>query len=61
MPGWVQVITYVNPMRYFMQVLRSMFLKGSGIQDLWREGAAMLGIGVAVFGSAVALFHRRSA
>jgi ABC-2 type transport system permease protein len=30
MPHWVQVITYVNPVRYFMYVLREMFLKGSG-------------------------------
>jgi hypothetical protein len=38
-----------------------MFLKGSGFQDLWQQGAAMLGIGLLVFGSAVALFHRKSA
>ena len=60
MPHWVQMLTRINPVRYFMQVLRSMFLKGSGIQDLWREGAAMLAIGGVVFGSAVALFHRKS-
>jgi ABC-2 type transport system permease protein len=61
MPGWIQVITHFNPMTYFLLVLRSMFLKGSGIQDLWREGASMLAIGVVVFGSAVALFQRKSA
>ncbi len=60
MPGWVQGLTHINPVRYFMQVLRSMFLKGSGIQDLWREALSMLAIGVIVFGSAVSLFHRKS-
>ena len=60
MPPWVQKITYANPVRYFMYVLRSMFLKGSGLRDLWHEAAAMLAIGVVVFGGAVALFQRKS-
>lgn len=34
MPGWAQVITDFNPLKYFMQVLRMVYLKGSGIVDL---------------------------
>ncbi len=60
MPAWVQRITYINPVRYFMEVLRGMFLKGSGLHDLWRQAVGMLAIGVTVFTTAVALFHRKS-
>ena len=60
MPGWVQIITRANPVRYFMFVLRSILLKGSGFKDLWHEGMAMLIIGGVVFTSATALFHRKS-
>jgi len=34
MPKWAQAITVVNPLKYFMQVLRAVFLKGSGIGEL---------------------------
>ncbi|HLP42056.1 MAG TPA: ABC transporter permease, partial [Fibrobacteria bacterium] len=61
MPGWVQRVTYANPVRYFMHVLREMFLKGSGFAELWREGLAMLGIGLTVFLAAVLAFNRRAA
>src|SRR6185436_4543506 len=33
MPHWVQQVTYLNPVRYFMHVLREMFLKGSGFLE----------------------------
>lgn len=59
MPRWVQTVTYLNPVRYFMHVLREMFLKGSGFVELWREGVAMLGIGITVFIFAVLKFNRR--
>lgn len=61
MPDWVQTVTYTNPVRYFMHVLREMFLKGSGFTELWREGLAMLGIGLTVFLAAVLAFNRRAA
>ena len=34
MPEWAQLITYVNPLRYFIEVLRALYLKGSGFADL---------------------------
>ncbi|MCB0851723.1 MAG: ABC transporter permease, partial [Bacteroidetes bacterium] len=34
MPAWAQQITYLNPVRYFMEVIRMVMLKGSGIQDI---------------------------
>lgn len=48
MPEAVQWLTYLNPLRYFMDVVRGIFLKGSGIAVLWPQLAAM-----AVFGAAI--------
>ncbi|MDR0896009.1 MAG: ABC transporter permease [Prevotellaceae bacterium] len=34
MPHWAQLLTYANPLKYFMEVMRGVFLKGSTISDL---------------------------
>ena len=34
MPEWAQWITMLNPLKYFMQVMRMVYLKGSGFIDL---------------------------
>jgi ABC-2 type transport system permease protein len=60
MPRWVQNVSLVNPVRYFMSAVREMFLKGSGVAELWRELCAMLAIGAAVLSASVLLFHRRA-
>ncbi|MEO6094239.1 MAG: ABC transporter permease [Fibrobacteria bacterium] len=61
MPHWVQIVTLANPVRWFMHVLREIFLKGSGFAELWREGLAMLAIGCTVFTFAVLKFNRKAA
>ncbi|MFA5085468.1 MAG: ABC transporter permease [Candidatus Omnitrophota bacterium] len=35
MPQWVQYITYLVPARYFIVILRGIYLKGVGIEALW--------------------------
>jgi len=59
MPGWIQVITYAVPARYFVASLQTVFLAG----DVWRQFlpnlAAMLAIG-AVFFTLTALNTRKS-
>jgi ABC-2 type transport system permease protein len=50
MPAIVQYLTYLNPLRYFMQIVRDLFLKGVGIEFLWRNMAALL-----IFGAAILL------
>ena len=42
MPPFVQKLTYLNPLRYFMSIVRELFLKGSGIEYLWRDGLALV-------------------
>lgn len=41
MPLWAQNITIVNPLKYFMQVMRLVYLKGSGIAELTTELKAL--------------------
>ena len=42
MPMWVQYITYLVPARYFIVVLRGIYLKGVGIEALWPNIIALL-------------------
>jgi ABC-2 type transport system permease protein len=46
MPVLVQYLTYANPLRYFLVVLRGIFLKGAGPETLWPQMAALLGMGL---------------
>lgn len=48
MPQWVQVITFFNPLKYYLIILRSIFLKGIGIRVLWDEMLILLAMGVVV-------------
>ena len=60
MPQWVQVITRVNPLRYFIEILRELFLKGAGLDMLWPEFASLAAMGTAIFLLATARFYGRS-
>lgn len=42
MPQWAQLITDFNPLKYFMQVMRMVYLKGSGFADLLVQLGALL-------------------
>jgi len=59
MPAAIQLITYLNPLRYFVTVLREIFLKGTGLPHLWVEALAMTGIGLAAMGAAILRFQKR--
>src|SRR6202521_5829892 len=37
MPVAVQYLTYLNPLRYFMEIVRGLFLKGVGVSALWPQ------------------------
>jgi ABC-2 type transport system permease protein len=45
MPQWLQYITYINPLRYFIIVIRGVFLKGIGLEILWPEIVALAILG----------------
>lgn len=59
MPGPVQLLTYLNPLRYFLTIVRGIFLKDVGIRILWPQFAALAVIGSVVFWGAVKRFGRR--
>ena len=59
MPEVVQWITYLNPVRYFMEIMRGIFLKGAGPETLWPQMAALAAIGVAVLSLAALRFRKR--
>ena len=58
MPGWVQPITWVNPARYYIEILRSILLRGAGLQDIARPLAHLAGLAVAFMALAVVRFKR---
>jgi ABC-2 type transport system permease protein len=59
MPQSIQLLTYLNPVRYFMVIIREIYLKGTGFFYLWKEGAAMAAFGLLTFISASLRFNKR--
>jgi len=47
MPKWLQMITYVIAPRYYVTILKEIFLKGVGIPFLWRETLALIVFAIA--------------
>jgi ABC-2 type transport system permease protein len=48
MPEAIQQVTYLIPLRYFLVILRGIFLKGVGLETLWPQALALLVWGVAI-------------
>jgi ABC-2 type transport system permease protein len=58
MPQWMQYLSYLIPLRYFLIVLRGTYLKGVGMEILWPEMAAMAGLGFSLLTIAILRFHK---
>jgi ABC-2 type transport system permease protein len=58
MPQVIQYATYAIPLRYYCNIIRGIFLKGTGIAVLWPEALALLGFGTVVLVLASARFHK---
>lgn len=58
MPVVVQWMTYLNPMRYAMVILRGIFLKGVGMNILWPQVTALAVMGAATLGLASRRFRK---
>ena len=52
-------MTLVNPLRYFMTIVRDIFLKGSGIDVLWPQMLALAVFGSTILGVSALRFHKR--
>jgi ABC-2 type transport system permease protein len=59
MPAAIQPLTYLMPLRYYLVMLRAIFLKGVGLETLWPEALALAGWGIAVLALAVARSTKR--
>ena len=58
MPRWAQCITYAIPPRYFIEIMRSVYLKGATVADLWVQYAALSGFAV-LFSLVAAMTYRK--
>jgi len=59
MPVVVQWLTFLNPFRYILVIIRGIFLKGVGMHVLWPQYLALAILGLVVFTAAVLRFHKR--
>ncbi|MGO4872552.1 MAG: ABC transporter permease [Roseiarcus sp.] len=59
MPEWVQDLTLVNPMRYFLVIVRGVFLEGASFSSLAAQYWPMALIGAASLAAAGWLFRSR--
>jgi len=60
MPQWAQVITWFNPLRYMMEVMRMVYLKGSGFTDLLSHLWILIGFAVFFNGWAVISYRKNA-
>ena len=59
MPPLIQSITYAIPLRYYANIIRGIFLRGSGIDVLWREAATLAVMGTGILALAALRFRKR--
>ncbi len=59
MPKALQVVTYFIPARYFVTILRSLYLKGAGLAQLWPECLLMVAFGALMLLLAIHSFKKR--
>jgi ABC-2 type transport system permease protein len=59
MPGWLQAITWVNPVRYYVEVMRTTLLRGAGFAELWPQLVALAILGGSILATATLRFHKR--
>lgn len=59
MPRWAHYINTINPLYYFMRVIRMILLKGSGFADVWREFLSIGIFGLVMISLAVRSYRKR--
>lgn len=58
MPVVVQYLTYLDPLRYFMEIVRGIFLKGTGLSILWPQMLALGSYGIGVIAISAIRFRK---
>lgn len=59
MPAWIQPLTYLIPLRYFLVIVRGIFLKGIGLEVLWPQALALFAWGATVLALATLRSSKR--
>jgi ABC-2 type transport system permease protein len=59
MPAAIKAIAYVNPVYYFMEIVRGIFLKGAGLQAVWPQMIFLAVFGVAILSLSAWRFQKR--
>lgn len=59
MPAWIQPFTYLIPLRYFLVIVRGIFLKGVGLEVLWPQALALFAWGATVLALATLRSSKR--
>jgi ABC-2 type transport system permease protein len=59
MPVLAQWLTFLNPVRYIMEIVRGVFLQGAGVDALWPQMVALGVFGVIILGLSVLRFQKR--
>ena len=60
MPHWAYLTTYVNPMHYFIDAIRTVFIRGGGFRDVAHQVFALLAIGLFMAAWAVQSYKKNS-
>lgn len=58
MPQSIQLISYLSPLRYYLDIGLGIFLKGVGIRELWPQVLGMAALGLAIFSAGIWRFGR---
>jgi ABC-2 type transport system permease protein len=61
MPGWLVWVTWLNPVRHYVEVLRGVLLKGAGLGDLWLQALLLALFGALVLAVASSRFRKTAA
>ncbi len=59
MPPAMQLVTYAIPLRYYAEIIRGVFLRGSGLAVLWPQAVTLLGMGLGILTVAALRFRKR--
>lgn len=59
MPLWAKCVAYAQPLTYFIRDMRSLFLRGSSIADLWRDYVILSAFAVGLFSVGFLTYHKR--
>ena len=60
MPPWAQMLNKLNPLAYFIRMMRMIIMKGSGFADIRTNYFIVLGMGIVVMSMSVMLYRKKA-